>query len=118
MSPLRTKRGYVANAGSLTEPCDEHSPAEMRVSRLAPMGTAHCMDESISSDPIETLLTGLAFPIQRDAIVQAARSKKLERDVLARIENLPEAEYSNAGQVRQSFANLTPDSTRSDEAQR
>jgi hypothetical protein len=74
------------------------------------------MDESVSSDPIENMLKHVSYPIGRDELARTARDEDLDPEVVARVENLPQKTYADAAEVRQTFANLTPDSTRTDAA--
>lgn len=61
--------------------------------------------QSLAGEPtdqeIGELLSGVVFPLNKDALVDAARDRGVNNDVIAALDGLPEQDYLNAAMVVQ-----------------
>ena len=71
-----------------------------------------------TADQLVQTLKGVAYPTTRDELVSHAAQQGASTEMQARIANLPPQQFENEAQIRTAWMHLTPNSERSDEAER
>ena len=71
-----------------------------------------------TDDHLVQTLRGVTYPATRDDLVAHASERGASTELQARIANLPPQHFDNEAEVRTAWAHLTPNSARSDEAER
>jgi hypothetical protein len=61
------------------------------------------LPESMSDDVTRTL-AAVAFPANKDALVQAARATGASNEIVRAFDSLPEQDYADAGAVSAAFS--------------
>ncbi|MGH7661947.1 MAG: DUF2795 domain-containing protein [Vulcanimicrobiaceae bacterium] len=69
-----------------------------------------------TDDQLVQTLRGVVYPATRDDLATYAEERGVSTEMQARIANLPSQQFENEAQVRAAWAQMTPDTQRSDEA--